>query len=212
MNRSDLRTRTLRKVGDSILTTQANEWLENILYEFESLGFWRALETTDSQATSNGVDFYTLPATYSKGLMVSSSEPRLLVQVAMAELEEMRKTLAESGWPRFFALFANKIYLHPKPVTSFLPTLNYFFYKQITVPTDDGTDLFVTTGIKKKFHKFIIDGMVSEGYEYIDDERQDSARQKWESRMILMMKDNEEFVTFRQAQKDKPTEAIKPTE
>ncbi len=205
---SILLNRALRVVGDTGLTTQALEWLENVLYELESVGNWRFLETSATQVTSNAVDNYALPATYSKGLFVTSDEPRVLIQVPKHVFEEMKQS-AETGNPKFFAIWDNKVYLYPKPVTGALPTLTLWFFEKITIPTS-GQDFNTITGIPAKWNKYAMDGVISEGFAYTDDTRQDQARGKFEQDILVMVRENEEFFRFREAQVDRSSTQVRP--
>lgn len=205
---STVLTRALRVVGDTALTTQALEWLENVLYEIESVGCFRFLEASSSQATSNATDNYALPASYSKGLFITSSEPRVLIQVSKHALEEM-KISGETGNPKFFAIWDNKYYLYPTPVTGSLPTLTLWFFEKITIPTS-GQDLNTVTGVPAKWTKYVIDGVISEGFAYSDDNRLESARAKFEQNLLVMVRENEEFYRFREAQVDRPSAQVRP--
>lgn len=205
---STVLTRALRVVGDTTLTTQALEWLENVLYEIESVGCFRFLEASASQATANATDNYSLPVSYSKGLFVTSNEPRVLIQVSKHALEEM-KISAETGNPKFFAIWDNKLYVYPTPVTGTLPTLTLWFFEKITIPTS-GQDLHTITGLPVKWTKYIIDGLIAEGHAYTDDELQQSSRAKFEQDLLVMVRENEEFYRFREAQVDRPSAQVRP--
>jgi hypothetical protein len=197
-------------VGDANLTTQAEEWLDNILFELEGVGYWRFLETSSPVSTVNADYDYAWPATYSKGMMISTSEPRFLVQIPHAAMLPMLNT--STGNPKLWSRWDDLIHLYPTPVTGSLPTLSLYYYSPITLPTEDTSDLSTTVLIPKKFHKFLLDGMIAQGLKHIDDERQDSVQQKWEQGLLMMMSDNEEFVAHREGEVDRSTEQLKPRE
>lgn len=205
---STVLTRALRVVGDTTLTTQALEWLENILYEIESVGCFRFLEKSASQGTSNAVNIYALPAAYSKGMFVTSNEPRVLIQVSKHALEEM-KVSGETGYPKFFAIWEGNFYVYPTPVTGTLPTFTLWFFEKITIPTS-GQDFHTITGLPVKWTKYIIDGLIAEGHAYTDDELQQNSRAKWEQDLLVMVRENEEFYRFREAQVDRPSAQVRP--
>jgi len=212
VTRQQLMDRCLEVVGDATLTTQASEWLDNILLEIDGLGYWRFTEATDTIATTNGADDYTQPTLYSKGLIITpgvSTKP--LTQTSLQALLACRSD-ARTGTPEQFALFNSKVYVYPKPVTSFLPVLQCFFYKEITLPTDSTTDLSTLVGMKKKWHKYLLDGMIAQGLKHIDDERQDGAQGLWDQDKVLMLADNEEYRSPRETEKSPRTEVIKPQE
>lgn len=204
MNRQTIITHALRQIGDTSLTIQAKEWLDDILLEMETVGyFWFLFDNTQTITTSNNTDAYPLPSNYSKGLSIYSSEPRCLIQVPYSQIEEMRAVFAEEGNPRFFAVRGHILEVYPKPVTGSLPFLNLRYFKEITLPTDDTTDLENLVGIRPKWHSYLIDGVVWKGFQYIDDNRQDQARLKWENDLLFMIKDNEDYVTTQEAKLDK---------
>ena len=212
MTRTQLMTRCLEVIGDSTLTTQASEWLDNILLEIDGLGYWRFTEGTDTIATTNNAGDYAEPTLYSKGLIITPGVAgKPLTQTSLWGLLAAR-TDARTGPPEQFALFNARVYVYPTPVTGNLPVLQCFFYKQITLPTDSSTDLVTLTGIKQKWHKYLLDGMIAQGLKHIDDERQDAAQAQWDQDKVIMVGDNEEFRSQRETEKAPPTEIAKPAE
>jgi len=204
--------RCLETVGDSTLTTQASEWLDNILLEIDGLGYWRFNEDTDTITTVDSIGDYAQPASYSKGLIITPGTiGKPLDQVSLHTLLDARSDSA-TGTPTMFALFNGRVYVYPTPVTGSLPVLQCYFYEQITLPTDSVTDIETLVGIKKKWHKYLLDGMIAQGLKHIDDERQGEAQALWDQDKVIMMADNEEFVTPREKEMDRPTEVIKPRE
>jgi len=82
----------------------------------------------------------------------------------------------------------------------------------VTLPTDSTTDIETLVGIKKKWHKYLLDGMIAQGFKHVDDERQDAAQSMWQQDQVIMMADNEEFRSPRETEKSPRTEVIKPQE
>ena len=212
MNRTTLMTRCLEVVGDSTLTTQASEWLDNILLEIDGLGYWRFTEATDTIATTNAAGDYAQPTLYSKGLIITPGVAvKPLHQTSLFGLLSARSD-SRTGAPEQFALFNSRVYVYPTPVTGTLPVLQCFFYKELTLPTDSSTDLATLVGIKVKWHKYLLDGMIAQGLKHIDDERQDGAQAQWDQDKVIMMADNEEFRSPRETEKSPRTEVLKPAE
>lgn len=212
LTRQQLMDRCLEVVGDSTLTTQASEWLDNILLEIDGLGYWRFNEATDTIATTDGAGDYAQPTTYSKGLIITpGTTGKPLLQVPLHTLLDARSDSA-TGTPTMFSLFKDRVYVYPTPVIGSLPVLQCFFFEQITLPTDNSTDIQTLVGIKKKWHKYLLDGMIAQGLKHIDDERQSEAQALWQQDIVIMMADNEEFVTPREKEMDRPTEVLKPRE
>lgn len=212
MNRTNLMDRCLEVVGDATLTTQASEWLDNILLEIDGLGYWRFTEATDTIATTDLAGDYAQPTLYSKGLIITPGVgAKPLHQTSLYALLAAR-TDARTGAPEQFALFNSKVYVYPTPVTGTLPVLQCFFYKEITLPTDSSTDLATLVGMKQKWHKYLLDGMIAQGLKHIDDERQDQAQAQWDQDKVIMMADNEEFRSPKETEKSPRTEVLKPAE
>lgn len=212
MTRQQLMDRCLEVVGDATITTQASEWLDNILLEIDGLGSWRFTEATDTIATLNTIFNYDQPTLYSKGLIITPGlGTKPLQQTSLHALLAARAD-GRTGTPELFALFLNDVYVYPTPVTGTLPTLYCYFYKQITLPTDSVTDLVTLTGIKQKWHKYLLDGMIAQGLKHIDDERQDTAQGLWDQDKVIMLADNEEYRSPRETEVAPPTEVIKPRE
>jgi len=207
MNRQDITTRALRQIGDLNLTTQAKAWLDEILLEMETVAYWHFLYSPGTPfATSNGIYNYAMPTGYSKGLFLTSSEPRKLIQVPYQQILEMRATLAESDYPKFFCIRdKNNMEVYPTPVTSKLPTLNPFFYRTMSFPGDETTDLYALLGLDIKYHSYLLDGVIWKGFQYIDDNRQDQARKQWENDLLLMLRDNDDYLTTQESKVDRPS-------
>ncbi len=208
ITRDALITQALRVVGDTALTSRGEEWINNLLYEIESLGFWKFLSTTSTQATSNLVNSYAEPATYSKGMTIHITDTEVLEQVSYKTILEMRK-LSETGSPRFFAMHGGNIEVYPTPVTGTLPTLQLDFYKNITVFTVDA-DVETTTGIPEKWHRYLHDGLISEGFQYVNDQRELSQRQRWEQDLIIMARENADYTKFQENKFDKDSLISRP--
>lgn len=212
MTRGDIITQALRVVGDTSLTTEAADWVDNVLLEIDSVGFWRFLskETTlQTQHTVWGINFSDpkWPAAaltdYSKGMSIWSDEPRGLTRISKAAFDKGYD--ASTGNPEFFALWQDAVYLWPTPVTGSLPLLTVQYYQEITLPTADADDIETVVGIKPKWQGFLIDGVIAEGFSYMEDPRRDNYMQIWQRHLGMMLKDNEDFSTPVEAQWDKPS-------
>lgn len=207
MTRSDIITRATNIIGDSNLLVDARNWLDNILLEIESVGYWRFLENEVTYQTVSGtqnVTFTTLTITdYSKGITIRSGEPRKLIQLSKSALDEAND--GALGNPKFFAIWNDSLYLYPTPTTGSVPILTIKYYQNITLPTADANDILTTVGIKQKWHKFLIDGVTHEGFNYLDDTRAEKYRMLFDRDLMLMLKDNEDYFTIRESKFDKPS-------
>lgn len=205
MTRSDLIVGALKIVGDTNLVSEARNWLDNVLYEIETMGYWRFLEKEITYQTEIGINNKTftsiLLTDYSKGLSVRSSEGRLLIQTSKAGLDEMND--AAVGFPHFFSIWADKLWLYPTPTTGKIPILTLKYFREMTVPTSDADDMELTTGIKPKWQRFLIDGIISEGFAYQDDQRSGNYRQLFDRHMMIMRRDNEDFSSIKESTFDK---------
>ena len=180
-------TRVLRVVGDSTLTVEAQDWLENILYEVMAVGKWTHLQTNTTQATGNDDDTYALPAAYNGYLSITSSaSPYEMVKVSKEE-GEILKRKGNTGNPTHWWIDGTNYIVWPKPVTGYLPTLNLDYQKIMALPSGSN-DIETVTGLSSYWIKYLIDGVVAEGFRYLDDVRQDSSRMKWETNLTLMQK------------------------
>lgn len=212
MTRGELLDQALKLLGNANELANSRNWLNNILYEIESVGFWEFLEAETTYQTENNVGSVAFSASkwpaaaltdYSKGMSIYSAEPRRLVQVSKEAFDEMSD--GSTGNPRFFALRTDTLYLYPTPVTGTLPLLTVKYLKEITLPTDDSDDMETVTGIKPKYHKFLIDGVVSEGFQFDNDNRYDRQRALFDRHLTVMLKDNEDFVSYKESIYDKKT-------
>ena len=179
--------RVLKVVGDSTLTVEAQEWFENILYEVMAVGKWVHLQKNATQATSDNDDDYALPSDYNGYLTITSSvAPYELVKVSKEEGEILKRKW-NTGNPTHWWIDGANYIVWPKPITGYLPTLNLDYQKIMDIPS--GTNEIETvTGMSSYWIKYLIDGVVAEGWRYLDDARQDSARLKWEAGVALMQR------------------------
>lgn len=216
MTRLQLITQTLRIVGDPDLTTEAADWLNNVLYEMETSGYLKFLAKETTYQTENTVYNVAFSAAkwpsaaitdYSKGMRLWSDEPKKLVRISKAAFDKGYD--ASTGNPSHFAIWNDKVYLWPTPVTNSLPLLTAQYYQEITVPTADGDDIETVVGILPKWQRYLINGMVSEGFDYMEDARYENRRGLWERNLALILRDNEDFVTSSEAQWDKPSIAAR---
>lgn len=188
MTRDAFVTRLLRIIGDSSLTVEAVEWLENILYEVMAVGKWRHLQANSTQATADNDDDYSLPSDYNGYLVITSSvDPYELTQVSKEEMEVLKRK-GDTGYPKYWATDGSLYIVNPKPVTGYLPTLYLAYQKIMTLPSSGTSSIETTTGLDSYWIKYLMDGCVSEGFRYIDDIRQDSARIRWEKGLELMQR------------------------
>jgi len=179
--------RCLKIVGDSTLTTEAQEWFENILYEVMTVGKWSHLQTNGTQITSSNDDDYALPTDYNGYLTITSSaSPYELVKMSKEEGEVLRRK-GDTGYPTHWWIDGANYIVWPKPITGYLPTLNLAYQKTVTLPSG-ATDIETSTGFSSYWIKYFMDGVVAEGFRYTDDVRQESARAKWENGLMLMQK------------------------
>lgn len=218
MTRGEIITQALEVVGDISLTTEAAAWLDKKLLELKTagLGFWRFLAAETTHQTEDAVYSVPFSATkwpaaaltnYNKGMSIWSAEPRKLTRISKAIYDAGYD--AAAGNPEFFALWNKTLYLYPIPVTSSLPLLTIQYYKEITLPTSDGDDLETVVGIKENWQGFLINGVVSEGFRYMNDGRFANSRDLWKEQQGLMLKDNEDFSTPEEQEWDKPSLAVR---
>jgi len=187
MTATALLNRALKIVGDSTLTTEAQEWFENILYEVMAVGKWRHLQKNTTQVTANDDDEYDLPSDYNNFLVVTSTaSPYELVRISKDEIEVLRRK-GDTGNPKLYAIYDTSYAVYPKPVTDALPTLTLSYQKTMSIPSASN-EVETVTGLSSYWIKYLIDGVVAEGFRYIDDARQDSARIKWENGLMLMQR------------------------
>lgn len=199
---STLLAKALRVVGDNTLTTQALEWLEDVLRELESANYWRFLETTNTAPMTGASSVSTLPTNYSKGLFIfytrdSNSEKGKLIQVPKHTMEELKIT-RPVALPKFFSLWQNELEIDSTVSGTFASTLSLFYYKKITVPIAI-EDFNTITGVPVKWNKYILDGIISEGLIYSDDSRADNRRAKFEQDLLLMVHENEELFKIKES-------------
>ena len=84
MTATALLARALKVIGDSTLTTEAQEWFENILYEVMAVGKWRHLQKNTTQVTANNDDEYDLPSDYNNFLVITSAaSPYELIKISL---------------------------------------------------------------------------------------------------------------------------------
>lgn len=219
MTRGDIITQALKIVGDTSLTTEAAAWLDNILLEMETAGFWRFLAKETTYQTEDTVFKVAFSAAkwpsaaltdYSKGLSIWSAEPRKLIRISKATFDDGYD--ATTGYPEFFALWNDTLYLGSTPVTGSIPLLTVQYYEEITLPTADNDDIETVVGIKPKWHGFLVDGVIAEGFSYMYDDRFAQHRQIWERKLGLMLKDNEDYSTPDESEWDKSSVDVRKQE
>lgn len=181
MTRLEFITSALRIVGDTTKTTEGIEWLRDVFTDFEARDLWRFLEQETTYQTETTVDSIALSATkwpsaaitdYSKGLFISSAvAPYGLKYLPQVEFKRMHTN--ETGNPTTFSIWDDTVWLHPTPVTNFLPLLTVGYFGDIVLPTADGDELsdVTKTGLPKKLHSILMQGVVAKGMAEIKDPR-----------------------------------------
>lgn len=197
MNRGQLITRALRFIGDTSLTDECRDALDDILLKIETIGYWGYLHSSTTYATTNATDSVTLTALsitdYSKGMWgSSSSKPYKLERLSHETMKELQGS-GETGAPENMSMFSNTVYLFPQPVTGDLPTLTFHWFKQTTLPTDDGDELNTTPGIPIKYHSFLIDGVAGVVLQQQDDDNSTAFIQNFIAGLQVMIVDNADY-------------------
>lgn len=207
MTRQDILDRALKIVGEDNLLADARVWLDSVLYDLEARGFWRFLETPTTYQTENNVNTKTFTelsmTNYSKGLAILSDEPRKLRQISKTAFDEADD--GATGNPWLFANWNESIWLYPKPVTGKLPILTLRYYKEVTIPTQDSDDMETVVGIKPKWQRYLIDGVIAEGLSYMADERYEQYKRQFDEKVAIMLADNEDYFTSRESTVDRPS-------
>jgi hypothetical protein len=214
VTRLELITAALKIGADTTLGTEALDWLNNILTEYEASGLWRALEAETTYQTENNVASVAFSASkfpaaaltdYSKALMISSDEPRELVYKSFSQLKVLAADGA-TGNPKFFTIRGAKLYLHPTPVTGSLPILTLYYYKDMTLPTADGDDIETVCGVVRKHQGFIIDGLMSYIFAYLGEtDKAQAARAIWLQHHIpIMLLDNKDYYDEEEQKREQP--------
>ncbi len=198
MTRVQLVTQALVILGNTTLTTNAANWVNDVLYEIESSALWKFLEGSTTYQTENGVSSVAFSVAkwpsaaltdYSKGMYIQSDEPRKLERISKEEF--LSKDDGSTGNPRFFSIWDETLYLYPQPVTDSLPLLTVHYYKEITVPTADGDDLETVCGLNPKWQSFLKYGILALGMAHEGDQRFEKFQTLWEAKLQTMVKDNE---------------------
>lgn len=215
--RGEIITEALLIVGDPSRTSEAALWLNWVLYELESLGHWRFLETETTYQTETGVGSVLFSANkwpaaaltdFSKGMSVFSGEGRNLLPVSKSDLDEMND--GTTGNPRVFSLWNETLYLYPEPITNFLPLLTIKYYQEITVPTSDADDMETVSNIKPKYSSLLIAPVAAMGLKVEDDDRDQMYTEIWlKVNLPTMMKDNMDFFRYRDSKDDLPVRSVK---
>lgn len=183
MTRLELINRALKVIGDESTgsATDAETWVDLILYELESLDLWKFLQATTTYQTENTVDNVAFSAAkfpsaaitdYSKGMSVSSSlSPFGLQYVSFLEFKQIHGS--EQGAPEIYSFWNETLWLHPTPITGSgtLPLLSLYYYKNITVPTADDDELSdpAKSNVPKKLHPALLKGVIAYGMSEIGD-------------------------------------------
>lgn len=198
MTRTQLITQALVILGNTTLTTNATNWINDVLYEIASSALWKFLEASTTYQTENGVSSVAFSAAkwpsaaltnYSKGIYIQSDEPRKLEKITKEEF--LSKDDGSTGNPKFFAIWDEALYLYPQPVTDSLPLLTIYYYKEITVPTQDSDDLETVCGLKPKWQSFLKYGIIALGMAHESDPRFTDFQTLWERKLQIMIADNE---------------------
>jgi hypothetical protein len=198
MTRTQLVTQALAILGNTTLTTDAANWVNDILYELEASGLWKFLESTTTYQTEDTVQSIAFSASkwpaaaltdYSKGMFIESSEPRKLEYLPKEDFLSLVD--GSTGTPTHFSVWNSTLYLFPTPATGALPLLTIHYYKEITVPTGDSDDLETVCNIKPKWQSFLKYGIIALGMAYENDSRFEKFQTLWEARIEAMKADNE---------------------
>lgn len=199
MTRVQLVTQALSILGNTTLTTDAANWVNDVLYEIEASALWKFLEVTTTYQTINNDSSVAFSeakwpsvalVNYSKGMYIQSSEPRKLERISKVDL--LSKDNSATGNPTHFAIWDETLYLWPTPVTGSTPLLTTHYYGEITVPTGDSNDLETVSGLKPKYQSFLKYGVVALGMAYEKDPRFKDFQTLWEAKLEKMIKDNED--------------------
>jgi len=198
MTRTQLISRALTILGNTSLTSEAADWLNEILYEIEAATAWKFLETTTTYQTENAVSNVAFSASkwpaaaltnYSKGMFIQSAEPRKLEPISKDEF--LSRNDGATGYPKFFSIWDDTLYLYPTPITSYLPLLTVHYYKEITVPTADGDDLETVCGLIPKLQSVLKYGLLALGSIHQNDQRFEKFQGLWDAKLAALVKENE---------------------
>lgn len=177
--RLQLITRALRTVGDTSLTSEATDWITNVLNDIEAVGMWRFLYVTTTHQTETGVSSVAFSASkwpsaaitdFSKGLSISSTSTPFSLTLLSKDGYD-RANDSSTGLPSHYAFANETVFFYPIPVTGSLPLLTSKYYKEIPILTADGDDIETVTGIKPQWHPVIEAGVVLAGALEIEDGR-----------------------------------------
>lgn len=213
---SELIDRTLVTTG---LDTEndipkALKWLEELLLDIETRGYWRFLLTSTTYQTENGVQSVSFSAAkfpsaaitdYSKGLSVESDA---LTPVITTSYEAIRELIIEgyTGDVEYAAYHNGSLYVEPKPDGTNTPILTLWYYKNITLPTDTTDDIEDDIGLVQKWQPYLLAGMKMKAYEFMGDEtRQQSESQRYEQGIQIMLADGADYYTPKEQTVDKPS-------
>jgi hypothetical protein len=209
MTRTQLVTKALEIVGDASLTSEAAGWVDDVLYEIETMGYWKFLEKEVTHVTGSSQSEIALASIssgaitdYSKGISIyNNTSQKELVQVSKSALDAIDD--GTTGDIRVFSLWKDTLYFYP--TTDSVDTLTIKYFQEITVPTADGDDMETKTGMKPKYQRFVVDGVVSLGFQYVDDNRATFYRELFDRDMGFMAKDNEDYFSAKESAYDKPS-------
>lgn len=201
MTRIQLVTQSLSVLGDTTLATDAANWVDDVLYEMATAGFWYFLEKEATYQTENTVANVLFSAAkwpsaaitdYSKGLIVTSDEPRILKPLSKAQFEA-KAASSVTGNPTHYTFWKAGLYLYPTPVTDSLPIITVRYFKNITVPTGDADGIETITGMPTKWVKLLKWGIIAIGMAYKGDPRYGAFQQQWGRKLGLMLIDNKDY-------------------
>lgn len=188
MTRGDIVSRALSLLGDTTLTTDAQNWLDDILLEIESVGYWKFLLTEKTYSISTSTSTFTLSGVgindFSKGLSISIDGSGDLVEIPVRTMKSIWDNPSD-GTPSLFSFDGSTITLYPPTSNA---TLKISYFKQIPLPTADTDDIETLCRIKHQYHSMLIDGVVSRGLFHIDDSRYALFRKEYIMKLLNMLK------------------------
>ena len=177
--------------------------LKNTIRNLESRAYWAWLQTSTTHQTVNTQDETAFSASefpaaaladYTKGMIVASDEPARLTELPFPTLDALRKDDAATGNPRSFAIQAETLYLHPKPVTSTLPVLTLTYNKTQVLPTATTDDIETATLIPEKYQAYLVEDVMSGLYFSQGNESQGNYfRQIYDRNVAVMIADNGDY-------------------
>lgn len=199
MTRTEIISRALELNGNSGLTAEAANWLDNILLTIELYLRPSYLQKSVTMSTVNSQYIYPFsdsiwsaaPLTdYSKGMIILSSEPFPIEKHSATSFFARYET--EDNWPRIFTIFNEKLYINPTPVTGKLPILTCMYYKNTVLPTAGGDDLLIKSGVPLKYQQVLVYGVAALASIYDNDENQNQLLQLFSRGLVGMLMDTEE--------------------